>query len=48
VDGATARIGEITDTVLAQLNQLQEAVSGSKQALTEAVEIMYAIRPNAE
>ena len=48
VDEAAAQIGEVSDQVLARLNQLQNAVSGSKQALEEAVATMYAIRPTGE
>ena len=48
VDEAAAQISEVSDQVLARLNQLQNAVSGSKQALEEAVATMYAIRPTGE
>lgn len=48
VDEAAAQIGEVSDQVLARLTQLQNAVSGSKQALEEAVATMYAIRPTGE
>ena len=46
VDGVAADIGVMADQVMAQLSQLQIAVSGSKQALQEAVSTMYAIKPN--
>ena len=46
VDDAAAQIGELTDQVMAHLNQLQGAVTDSKQALRDAAETMYAIRPN--
>lgn len=48
VDDAAAKIGEMTDQVVLQLNMLQSAVTGSKQALRDAVTTMYAIRPSAE
>ena len=48
VDEAAAQISEVSDQVLARLTQLQNAVSGSKQALEEAVATMYAIRPTGE
>lgn len=46
VDGTASEIGTMTDQVMAQLSQLQLAVSSSKQALKEAASIMYAIRPD--
>lgn len=46
VDGVASEIGTMADQVMAQLNQLQAAVSGSKQALQNAVSTMYAIKPN--
>lgn len=48
VDEAAAQIGEMSEQVLARLEALQAAVTGSKQALTAAAETMYAIRPDAE
>lgn len=48
VDDAAAQIGELTDQVMDQLNQLQSAVSGSKQALQDAVDTMYALKPTSE
>ncbi len=48
VDDAAARIGGLSDQVMAQLNQLQEAVISSKQALQEASEVMYTIRPTTD
>lgn len=48
VDEAADTIGTLSDQVLAQLNQLQEAVSGSKQALQDAAQTMYALRPEQE
>lgn len=47
VDEAAARISEMTDQVMLQLNLLQSAVTGSKQALKDAAATMYAIRPGS-
>lgn len=47
VDEAAGQIGELTDRVMAQLGELQAAVTGSKQALRDAAATMYAICPNA-
>lgn len=47
VDEAAGQIGQLTDRVMAQLGELQAAVSGSKQALRDAAATMYAICPNA-
>jgi len=47
VDEAAAKISEMSDQVMQQLNQLQMAVSGSKQALKDAATTMYAIRPGS-
>lgn len=46
VDAAADQIGQMTDSVLAQLNQLQTAVTGSKKALKDAAATMYTIRPS--
>ena len=46
VDGIAGEIGTMADQVIAQLTQLQSAVSGSKQALQDAASIMYTIKPN--
>lgn len=46
VDETAAEISTMAEQVIAQLNQLQSAVSGSKQALQDAVSTMYAIKPN--
>ena len=46
VDGISSDITEMADKVMAQLTQLQVAVSSSKQALQDASSIMGAIRPN--
>jgi len=48
VEDAAKLIGEMTERVTAQLNELQAAVTGSKQALTDAAETMSALRPAAE
>ena len=48
VDDAARQVSEITDRVLAQLTELQDAVSGSKQALRDAAATMYTIRPFGE
>lgn len=48
VDEAAAQIGQMSETVMAHLSRLQEAVSGSKQALDDASATMYAIRPESE
>ena len=46
VDDAFAQIGDLSDKVSAQLAQLQEAVRGSKQALSDASATLYTIRPD--
>lgn len=48
VDEAAGQIGELSDRVMTQLTQLQNAVSGSKQALRDAAATMYTIRPTSE
>lgn len=48
VDDAAVRIAQMSDLVLEQLNQLQDAVAGTKKAMKEASQIMYAIRPEEE
>ena len=48
VDDATRHVGEMTDRVIAQLAELQNAVTGSKQALRDAAATMYTIRPYGE
>ena len=45
VDEAAGHIGEMSDRVMEQLALLQNAVSGTKEAMKEAARIMYAIRP---
>ena len=46
VDGISGDITDMADQVMAQLTQLQMAVSKSKQALQDASSIMNTIRPN--
>ena len=48
VDGIAGDIGSMADDILSQLQTLQAAVTGSKQALKDAAEIMYALRPQAD
>lgn len=48
VEDAAKLIGEMTERVTAQLNELQAAVTGSKEALTGAAETMVALRPEPE
>ena len=48
VDDTAKEVGQVTDRVIAQLAELQDAVSGSKQALREAVATMYTIKPTLE
>ena len=45
VDNAAQEVSRMTDRVMAQLAELQDAVSGSKQALRDAAATMYTIRP---
>lgn len=45
VDEAAGQIGGLTDRVMEQLGQLQEAVTNSKQALRDAAATMYTIKP---
>ena len=48
VEEVAAQIGQMSDQVMAQLAQLQEAVVNSKQALKDAANTMYTIRPSDE
>ena len=48
VDEATAQISGLADQVMEQLRQLQNAVVGSKQALSDAAATMYNLRPETE
>ena len=45
VDQAAAEISAMVENAMAQLSQLQAAVTGSKQTLADAAASMYAIRP---
>ena len=45
---AADQIGAIADQVVAQLQQYQSAVTGSKEGLQQAVAALYAIRPEEE
>lgn len=46
VENLSGSLTELADQTMSQLTQLQVAVSGSKQALQDALAIMKAIRPN--
>ena len=48
VDEAAGQIGQMSDRVMEQLALLQNAVSGTKEAMQEATQIMYAICPEEE
>ena len=48
VDDASQQVSQMTDRVMAQLAELQDAVVGSKQALRDAAATMYSIRPYGE
>lgn len=48
VDEAADQIGTLTEQVMAQLSQLQFAVSGSKEALRDAASTMYTLRPSED
>lgn len=48
VEDAARHVGQVTDQVIAQLAELQDAVTGSKQALRDAAATMYTIRPHCE
>lgn len=48
VDDAAREVSQVSDQVIAQLSLLQDAVSGSKQALRDAAATMYTIRPTAD
>ena len=45
VEEAASQIGQLSDMVMAQIAQLQNAVSGTKQAMKEASQILYTIHP---
>ena len=48
VDEAASQIGQLSDRVITQLTELQNAVFGSKQALRDAAATMYTIRPTTD
>ena len=48
VDQVASDIGGIADQVLSQLQVLQQAVTGSKQALKDAADVMYTLHPQLE
>ena len=48
VDQVASDIGGMADQVLSQLQVLQQAVSESKQALKDAADVMYTLRPQLE
>ncbi len=48
VDDAAALIGNLTEQVVVQLSELQNAVTGSKAALKDAADTMYSLRPEPE
>ncbi len=48
VEDAAILIGKMSEKVLAQLSELQAAVTGSKAALKDAADTMYSLRPEPE
>ena len=48
VEEAASQIGQLSDQVMEQIAQLQRAVSGTKQAMAEAAQMLYTIRPQEE
>ena len=48
VDEAALQFSQMTDHVVAQLSDLQNAVDSSKQALRDAAATLYAIRPSED
>ena len=48
VDEAFSQLGDLTDRLSTQLAQLQEAVTGSRQALADASATLYTIRPTGD
>ena len=48
VDDAAQQFSQMTDKVVAQLSELQNAVASSKQALRDAAATLYTIRPNGD
>lgn len=48
VEEAASQIGQLSDLVMEQIAQLQNAVFGTKQAMKDASQILYTIRPKDE
>ena len=48
VDQATSQIGDMSEEFLARLDALRAAVESSRQALNDAAQTMYALRPETE
>ena len=48
IDEAAGQIGQMSDRVMEQLAMLQNAVSGTKEAMKDAAQIMYGIRPKED
>ena len=48
VEEAASQIGHLSDQVMEQIAQLQRAVCGTKQAMAEASQMLYTIRPQEE
>ena len=48
VDEAAHQFSQMTDNVVAQLSDLQNAIASSKQALRDAAATLYTIRPNSD
>ena len=48
VEDAASIIGSMSEKVLSQLSELQAAVTGSKAALKDAADTMYALRPETD
>ena len=48
VDEAAHQFSQMTDNVVAQLSDLQNAIAGSKQALRDAAATLYTISPNSD
>ena len=46
VDEAAQQFSQMTDHIVAQLSDLQNAVSSSKHALQDAAATLYSIRPS--
>lgn len=48
VEDAAVQIAQLSDMVMEQIRYIQNAVSGTKQAMRDASQIMYTIRPEEE